>query len=845
MIVPDLPINDVLDELKQQLTSRNEVILQAPPGAGKTTLVPLMLMDQPWLGDNKILMLEPRRLATKSSAYRMASLLNESPGQTVGYRMRLDTKVGSGTKIEVITEGILTRMLQHDPSLENVGLVIFDEFHERHLDSDLALALCLKGRSMFREDNNPLKLLVMSATLDSQKVADLLNEAPIITSEGKQFPVEVCYGKASQPGERIVDRVVNSTIQSLQNNENSSILVFLPGQGEIRRATDELAVALGRNQILNVQLHPLFGNLSIQDQTLAIAPLENPNDRKVVLATNIAETSITIDGVDIVIDSGLAREPVFDPATGMTRLQTVRISKAASTQRAGRAGRLKPGVCYRLWSSDQQEQLVRHTTPEIRIADLAPLALQLLQWGISDPDELCWLDPPPAGPWQQALALLASLGATSGKDKHLALTPHGQMMSSLPVHPRLSHLLIRSTEFGHQKTGTLLASLFSDRDPFDDKPDIAYRLDVLTGQAPCPAHARGWLGRTERLAQQLERILGQHNIKQKNCELPGTQTQGALIACAYPDRIARRRHSGGYQLANGRSATLSNGHMPGKSNWLAVAEISGSTKNQSDIIRSAVSLDPELFDSALAHLATDHTVAEWDKKTKRFVAEQRSMVGTLILKRKKLDSVPIEAKESALIAQIRQQGLKLLPWTAELRQWQAKTTLIRQALPGDNWPDIADDHLLATLEHWLGSYLQPVNLLSDFKKLNLKTILQSVFSWEQLQQIERLAPSRLKVPSGSSITIDYTRSPPVLAVKLQEMFGCTETPTLVGGKIPLLIHLLSPAGRPLQVTQDLAGFWQSSYHDVKRDMKGRYPKHPWPDDPLTALPTRKTKSIRR
>jgi len=841
LIFSDLPIEEILEDLKQQLTVQDLVVLQAPPGAGKTTIVPLALMDQSWLRHKKIVMLEPRRLATRSSAYRMASLLDETPGQTIGYRMRLESKVGRQTKIEVITEGILTRMLQQDPSLEDVGLVIFDEFHERNLDSDLALALCLKGRSMFRGDDNPLKLLVMSATLESKKIAGLLDGAPIITSEGKQFPVDVHYGRASKPGEKIVDRVVSTTIKSLQENEDSSILIFLPGQGEIRRATDELTGALTRNHVQNIQLRPLFGNLSIEEQALAIAPLENPDDRKIVLATNIAETSLTIDGVDVVIDSGLAREPVFDPATGMTRLQTVKISKASSIQRAGRAGRLRPGICYRLWSSDQQEHLAQHTTPEIMKADLASLALQLLQWGVSDPAELSWLDHPPTGPWQQALALLDSLGATVTIDNHLALTHHGEMMSSLPVHPRLSHLLIRSAELGHQQIGTLLASLLSDRDPFDDRPDIGDRLDILTGVAACPARYRGWARRTEQLAQQFDQNLGQHHIKQNDHNVSITQVPGLLIACAYPDRIARRRHSGGYQLANGRSASLTGNSSLVRSSWLAVAEVSGSTRSQGDTIRSAALLDPELFDSALKDLVSDQTIADWDKKNKRFVAEQRSMIGALILNRKKLDSVPAEAKQVALIAHIRQQGLGLLPWTPELRQWQAKIILIKRYLPDDNWPDVTDNNLLATLEHWLGPYLQVISLLSDFKKLDLKAILKSALSWEQSQQMGELTPSRLNVPSGSSITIDYIPSPPVLAVKLQEMFGCVETPEIIGGKVPLLIHLLSPAGRPLQVTQDLAGFWQTSYHEVKKDMKGRYPKHPWPDDPLTAIPTRKTK----
>jgi ATP-dependent helicase HrpB len=845
-----LPVEDVLDTLKQSLSRRDEVVLQAPPGAGKTTLVPLALLAEPWLVGKKILLLEPRRIAAKSAAHRMASLINESPGQTVGYRMRLDTRVGKHTRIEIITEGILTRMLQQDPSLDEVGLVIFDEFHERNLDSDLALSLCLKGRMLFRsgeeKTSNPLKILVMSATLDSGAIARLLDDAPIVKSEGRAYPVEVIYGRASQPRERIVERMVTSIKQALGDNPDSSVLAFLPGQGEIRRTADALSSWLLERKIKGIHLRPLFGNLSIDEQQQAIAPLSGneSNDQKVVLATNIAETSLTIEGVDIVVDSGLAREPEFDPATGMTGLHTVKISKASSVQRMGRAGRLKAGKCYRLWSPAQQQQLAPHGTAEILTADLAPLAMQLLQWGVDDPAEMCWLDPPPRGPWQQAMDLLKSLGAIEMKATTAVLTPHGQAMSTLPVHPRLAHLLLCGAKIGFDNTAALLASLLSERDPFSrDNPDIGYRLDILTGETHCPREQQGWLRRTQQLARQFEEQLSKLNYKErKPAHSPGfDQVPGYLLACAYPDRIARRRHSGGYQLANGRSANLVGEHHLGNNRWLAVAEVSGIAGGKGDSIRSAAALDENLFSTLLSDLVGMETIAEWDKKTNRFVAEEQQKIGALILKRTSLNSVPAAAKTSALIQYIHKQGLKLLPWTVDIHQWCARVSLLRSIEGDANWPDVSQATLLATVEDWLAPYLDEVNLLQDFKKLKLKDSLEALLTWEQQQRLKQLAPLRLQVPSGSLIAIDYTESPPVLAVKLQEMFGCEQSPAVVAGKVPLVVHLLSPAGRPLQITQDLAGFWRSSYHDVKKEMKGRYPKHPWPDDPLTAIATRKTR----
>jgi len=849
MIPLGLPVEDILDSLKQQLCERHEVVLEAPPGAGKTTLVPLALIGEPWLKHRKILMLEPRRIATRSAAYRMASLLNERPGQTIGYRMRLDTQISKHTKVEVVTEGILTRMLQDDPSLDEMGLVIFDEFHERSLDSDLALSLCLKGRALFRDGQNPLKILVMSATLDSNAISELLGGAPVVKSEGRAYPVDIIYGHAMKGNERITDRMVATIKHAIVENPSSSLLAFLPGQGEIRRIAGELSNWILDRKLQGIHLRPLYGNLSIEDQQQAIAPLtgQQSNDQKIVLATNIAETSLTIDGVDVVVDCGLVREAKFNPSTGMTGLHTVKISQASSVQRAGRAGRLRPGKCYRLWSADQQLQLAAHGTAEILNADLAPMALQLLQWGVDNPGELSWIDPPPQGLWHQAMDLLRSLGAIRRESNGWLMTDHGKAMASLPIHPRLAHLLLCGTALGFIKPAALLASLLSDRDPFNhDNVDISYRLEILNGKSQCPAMHQGWLQRTRQLAQQFEQqITAQASrLKQSNKVtnlITAEQMPGYLIACAYPDRIARQRDSGEYQLANGRSAKLIGDHHLANNRWLAIAEVSSQQGGKGDVIRSAVKLDEGLFNSALSNIIQLETIAEWDKQLNRFVAEEQQKIGILILQRTRLNAAPAQAKSAALIEHIRKQGLSLLPWTAELVQWCARVSLVRSIDVDNNWPDVSHVALLAMLDDWLAPYLDEVNLLNDFKKVKLTEILHALLSWEKQQTLNKLAPTHLKVPSGSNIRIDYTQTPPVLAVKLQEMFGCEQSPVVIAGKVPLLIHLLSPAGKPLQITQDLAGFWRTSYHEVKKEMKGRYPKHSWPDDPLFEIATRMTK----
>ena len=848
--ISDLPICEILDELGQQLRDRHELVLQAPPGAGKTTVVPLALLDEAWLEGRKILVLEPRRMAARAAATRMAQLLGERVGETVGYRIRLDTCVSERTRIEVITEGILTRQLQRDPGLEDVALVVFDEFHERNLDSDLCLALILQGRELLRE-GPPLKLLVMSATLDGEAVGRLLGDAPLLTSRGRQFPVNTRHGLPYQLRDSIAPPTVQAVMHALSAHEGS-ILVFLPGQREILQVARELTRALresGQDQVL---LAPLYGSLSPQRQQQAIEPAPEGR-RKVVLSTNIAETSLTIEGIQVVVDSGLVREAVFDSATSMTRLTTRRISRASAQQREGRAGRLGPGYCYRLWSEEQDKRLVAHATPELMQADLAPLVLQVLAWGVNDPTDLDWLDPPPEPAFAQGLEVLETCGAVyRNHEGRYQLTPQGVRMAQMPLHPRLAHMLLVGSDINAQETACLLAAILSERNPMAGQDtDVALSLAILMGERRCPPELQGWFKRIWQQARNLARLgLEEHGHKPGKASfgIALSEAVGVLLASAYPDRIARLRAGGDgtrYQLSNGRSAVLPAEDSLLGSPWLAVAEIGGHAGEATDRIYSATRLDPASFDAILSHLVSEEEVVEWDYRSDQFVAERRSLVGAILLAREPMTQVSEEARGSALLGVVRKKGLDILPWSPHLRQWRARVMLLRQAETDsgeDNrWPDLSDEALLATLEEWLLPYLGPVRRLEDFRKLDLKAIMHARLPWPLPLDLERLAPERIAVPSGSVIAIDYCQEIPVLAVKLQEMFGCEETPTVADGKVALLVHLLSPAQRPLQVTRDLAGFWRSSYQEVKREMRGRYPKHPWPDDPLLAAATRHTK----
>ncbi len=842
-----LPISAVLDQLKLRLQEANEVVLQAPPGAGKTTVVPLALLDQTWLDGRKILLLEPRRMAARAAAARMAQLLGEAVGQTVGYRIRMDSCVSGSTRIEVITEGILTHQLQRDPGLEDIGLVIFDEFHERNLDSDLCLALALHGRELFRE-GAPLKLLVMSATLDGASVSRLLGDAPVVSSSGRQFPVETHYGEPHQLRDSIIQPAIDTVLRALRE-QVGSILVFLPGQREISAVARGLGDALRSLGDEQVELAPLYGGLSLERQQQAVLPAA-AGKRKIVLSTNLAETSLTIEGITVVVDSGLLREALFDAATGMTRLTTRRISRASAEQRQGRAGRQAPGSCYRLWTEHQQGRLVAYATPEIRQADLAPMALQLLSWGVEDCNELRWLDLPPPAHYSQALTILERCGAAfRNKSGSFQLTPHGVRLAQMPLHPRLAHMLLVGCDIHATETASLLAAILAERNPLAERGvDIVATVAVLMGESRCPNELQGWFKRVWQQARRFAKLASEtHKPRKIAIAVEQQDILGVLLASAYPDRIARvRADSDGYQyqLSNGRSAVLPNAdHLVG-TQWLAVAEIGGHVGEPVDRIYSASALNPVNFSEILSTLVTDVDHVEWDYRKERFVAERRRLVGSILLSTQPLEQVSEAARATALLGVVRKKGLVILPWNKNLEQWRARIMLLQRtcATTGNNpWPDLSDDALLQTLELWLLPHLGPVQRMEDFQTLDIKGMLRALLPWPLPLELERMAPERWAVPSGSSVAIDYSQDPPVLAVKLQEMFGCEETPTIADGRVALLVHLLSPGQHPLQITQDLAGFWRSSYQDVKREMKGRYPKHPWPDDPLQAVATRHTK----
>ncbi|WP_277591942.1 ATP-dependent helicase HrpB [Pseudomonas chlororaphis] len=837
-----LPIDEVLPALREALATRHEAVLEAPPGAGKTTRVPLALLNEPWLAGQRILMLEPRRLAARAAAERLASELGEKVGETVGYRIRLDSKVGPNTRIEVVTEGILTRRLQDDPALEGVGLLIFDEFHERSLDADLALALSLNGRDLFR-DEQPLKILLMSATLEGERLAGLLDDAPILRSEGRMFPVDVRWGRPFQPGEFIEPRLVQTLLDAL-NDESGSVLVFLPGQAEIRRVHQQLADALGeRPEIL---LCPLHGELDLAAQRAAIEPAP-PGKRKVVLATNIAETSLTIDGVRVVVDAGLARVPRFDPGSGMTRLDTQRVSRASATQRAGRAGRLEPGVCYRLWSQDQHEQLAAYGSAEILQADLAGLALQLARWGVT-PAQLVWLDVPPGAAYAQAQDLLERLGALTAKaGEDYKLTPHGQAMAELPAHPRIAHLLLRGQALGLANMACDVAALLGERDILrGGGADLHSRLVLLSGEERAARGAQGGVQRARQLARQYRGYLrGQPSQAVADPDHP--RWLGALLALAYPDRVAQQRRPGGaeYRLANGRAALFSETDSLMKQPWLVIADLGSRQGQREERIYLAADFDPALFYSVLAEQVRCVDQLDWDEREGLLRAERQRKVGELVLSREPLTGLDEAARCQALVNLVRRKGLELLPWTPELRQWQARVALLRQldleAKGESQWPDVSDAALLKSLESWLLPYLGKVSRLSHFANLELASIVHSLLPWPLPQRLDELAPHHLTVPSGSSIRLDYSEQPPILAVRLQELFGLAETPRIAGGRQVVKLHLLSPARRPVQVTQDLANFWRSTYAEVKKDLKGRYPKHYWPDDPLVAEATARAK----
>lgn len=838
--LPPLPVTEALPQLRDALRTQRNVVLQAPPGAGKSTLVPLALLEEPWLKHDKIVMLEPRRLAARAVATRMSQLLGEPVGRTVGYRTRLDSKVGKDTRIEVVTEGILTRWLQRDAALEGIALVIFDEFHERSLQADLGLALSLDAQQTLRED---LKLLIMSATLDGQSVARLLGDAPIVTSTGRMYPVTTHYRERAVPQrhrsqDEDIASVAASVILRAIEQDPGDVLVFLPGQGEIRRTQRFLEEAsLPRD----ARVLPLYGELSPEQQDAAIRPSAS-GQRKIVLATNIAETSLTIEGVRIVVDAGLARRSRFDPATAMNRLELVRISKASADQRRGRAGRLESGVCYRLWSESEHNALPAQTPAEILESDLAPLALELANWGISDPTALRWLDPPPAASFAQARDLLDALDVFDTQGR---INAHGRALARIGTHPRLAHMIVRGAEMDLGATALRIAALLGERDLLrgsgaDADVDFRLRIDALR-------EGRASGGMTlDHAARQ--RVMKAADLLERQTEFSQTRASGSndsdeagrLLALAYPDRIGMSRGEGGrYLLSGGRGARLAGVQRIAQSEFIVVAELDAGDREA--VIRLAAPISrATIEDDFAAHIETRERI-EWDSRERAVLMQRERWLGALNFESRRLSQADPAKIAAALMTGIRELGLNVLPWTPQSRALQARLQFAHRIDDNGNWPDVSDQHLLATLEEWLAPWLEGMSRRDHLDRLDMLQALQALIDWNQQQRLNEFAPTHLEVPSGSRIPIDYSAEAPVVSVRLQEVFGLHETPRVGGGKVPLTLQLLSPAHRPVQVTRDLVSFWARGYADVKKELKGRYPKHYWPDDPTTAQATARAK----
>ncbi len=835
----DLPITAALPQLRSALRAGHAAVLQAPPGAGKSTLVPLALLGEPWVEGRRLLVLEPRRLAARAVATRMAQTLGERVGERVGYRMRLESKVSRATRIEVITEGVLTRILQDDPALAGVAAVLFDEFHERSIHADLGLALTLEARAALRPD---LRVLVMSATLDGEAVAKLLGDAPVVTTAGRVFPVETRYlgrGMPVLPGAaESVERLVAVAVLRALREEPGDVLAFLPGAGEIRRVA---AILEASDLAGGIDLRALYGELAGDAQLAALEPA-GAGRRRVVLATNIAETSLTIPGVRVVVDSGLVRRAAFDPASGMGRLETRRISRASADQRQGRAGRTGPGVCYRLWGEGAQRSLAAHTPAEITEADLAPLALELAAWGTLDAGRLAWLDPPPAAQLASARDLLQWLGALDGAQR---ITPHGRAMAGLPVHPRLAHLLLRARDLGAGALAADIAAILGERDLLrgpERDADLRTRLEVVRGRGGAADLDRAVLERVRRASQQLRAQLagaGGGN------EAPDIEP-GALLALAYPDRLGRRRGAGDYRyaLSNGRGALFPRADTAAGP-FIAIAAIDDSERDAR--IRLAAPLSLVAIEAQFAGDIETRDEVHWDARTEAVVARRIRRFHALVLEDRPLRDPPEGATLAALMAGIASLGLAALPWSEAARDLQRRVAFVRAlgARAAGDLPDLSDAALGASLEHWLAPWLGGLTRRTQLARLSLAEILGAQLSHAQRQLLARLAPAQLTMPTGSQLPVDYTDpAAPSVAVRLQEVFGLATTPRVGADTVPVTFTLLSPARRPVQVTRDLASFWRSGYVEVRKDLRGRYPKHYWPENPLEAEPTRGVKRRR-
>ena len=831
-----LPVDAVLPAVQAALADVGTAVLIAAPGAGKTTRVPPALLDAPWRDGREILVLEPRRLAARAAARRIAHEHGATVGGLVGWRMRRDTRRSAATRLTLVTEGVLTRLLQEDPALESVAAVVFDEFHERHLVADTGLALVLDSRAVLRPD---LRVLVMSATLEAEPVAALLGGAPIIRSEGRVFPVDTRW-VAPRPGQRLEAHVASVVREALAERAGDA-LVFLPGAGEIHRV--QRALASGPLPP-GTDLVPLFGALEGAAQDRAIAPAPQGR-RKVVLATSIAETSLTIEGVRIVVDGGLARVPRYSPATGMTRLETIRVPRPSADQRRGRAGRVAPGICWRCWAEHDEPSLPQEAVPEIRQADLAPLALDLAVLGVRDPSTLAWLDAPPAAAYAEARTLLRRLGAL---DATGALTPHGQAMSRLGVHPRLAHLVVQGAARGAGALACDVAALLEERDllrrdtgPGRPPADLTLRLDALHGRDAAHRLALGLRVDDDRvpLVRDAARAL-RTAVGVRSDAVLHTDEVGDLLALAYPDRIARRRGGRGrYVMSNGGGVSLAPDDPLAEHEWLVVAETDGRAQD-AQVYAAAATTEAAIRGHHAALLETDAEVV-WDDTAARVVAREVERLGALVLRERPLREFDPARRVTALVDALAARGLARLPWSDAARRLRERLAFAH-ALEGAPWPEVSDDALLAARETWLAPALAEARTLDDVARADLAEALWSLVPWAERRRLDTLAPTHLEVPTGSRLPVDYADPhAPALFVRLQELFGSADTPRVGDGRVPVTLHLLSPAHRPVQVTRDLAGFWKTSYFDVRKDLRGRYPRHPWPDDPMTATPTRRAK----
>lgn len=838
------PIDDVIPELRESVLGHPSVVLHAPPGAGKTTRVPLALLHVMPPERGRIVMLEPRRIAAVSAARWMAKTLGQKAGETVGYAIRFESRVSSLTRIEVVTEGILSRRIQVDAGLNGIAMVIFDEFHERSLQADLALALCLDIQRRLRDD---LKILIMSATLECGPVAALLGGAPVITSTGKAFPVEERYS-ADKPDKSLTDRIGGAVSTALAET-SGDILVFLPGSGEIR-ACSGLLSSVARHKDGDITIHPLYGDLPFEEQERAILPSPSSLTRKIVLATNIAETSLTIEGVRVVIDSGLTRRLQYEPSTGMNRLITASVSKASAEQRKGRAGRIAPGICYRLYSRYAFQSMVPFTLPEMLTSDLSALVLELAAWGVKDPSALAWLDAPPPAAWDAARCLLTDLGAL---DSSGSITPVGRAMTRLPLHPRLARMLVRAGELGRSHTGADytgvdLAALLSERDILrygaPQGPDIAERLDVLRAwrkKKEVPGNADTWaLSAVDRVSKHLVSLMPKAQ-KSLSREAVDPDMISCLLLRAFPERVAQIRgdSNGRFILAQGRGVRLPSTSGLSRSSFIIAVNVDAGDKGEG-VVHLAAPLTENLIRQECAERIRILRRVEWDNRENRIIAAMEERLGAVILSTKPF--IPASEEAAPFLCEAIRSDPGMLSFSKEARRFQGRVALIRKTFPQEKWPDLSEERLISTIEEWLLPWLDGMRTKQDIAGLDVLSALKAQLTWEQVRLLEERAPSAIVVPSGSRINLDYAAGEiPVLAVKLQEMFGLADTPSIAGGRVKVLLHLLSPARRPVQITQDLKGFWNTGYQQVKKELKGRYPKHPWPDDPWNAMPTRRIK----